>query len=267
MLFKIAFTFAAITGLAQAGQLRATEGGNAEAIADTSSSRALTSTYQTFAFLLESQGVDGGNHYLGYHSDSHANIDKDRSKLVYHDFQLEKYDDDNRKTRKCYEMDGYEYKTYLRDCDARKKEQKWLISLAPEEYGHYYIISNAYYGYVLEYSSITPEYYLTSRSWKEVDYDQPDYIKKILFYKEAHYAEYKDQACRTSSGGQGEDGKDYVIRKDLRKDECKEYCSDDHNCEGWEFSSTSNEKRCEIWYAEPKKFSYKKGFTCYVKKY
>jgi len=258
MLFKILFfTLTAFSGVAEAGQLRSQSSTTAENTPDT---RALTE-YDNYAFLLESKGW-GAGYYLGYHSNERARIDQDKAKFVYHNYHLEKYDDTG-KTGKCYEMDDTYY-VNLRDCDYEDVKQKWLISEAPKEYGHYYTVSNAYYGYVMEYSA-TDEYYLTTRSLKDVKYNDAEYMNKILFYKEAAYDEKDGKACRTSNGGSGSDGgKDFVVYKASR-DQCEKFCSDDYKCKGLEYSNTNGYGRCEIWYTKPERFETKRGFDCYVK--
>jgi hypothetical protein len=254
MRFQLISTLACLAGFTQAANLRALEKEPDSAM------RELTNDYG-YAFLYESK-AKGGGFWLGYDDSKRADIDDSRNKFVHHNFHLEEYDDKNGKTGECYEMDR-NYRVYLKDCDYDKVGQKWLISKAPyHEYGQYYIISNAYYGYVIEYDSGS-EYYLGARSWKDVDYNNKDYIHKILFYKEAAYDMYENNACRTWSGGNGRGGGDDYILYDKTADraECKKICSADEKCKGWEYSKN----RCEIWFTKPTKFDSKSGFDCYVK--
>jgi hypothetical protein len=289
---KVIFTLACFAGLANAGQLRAAKKeaprelygdnggstgyddyGDSTGHVDNGGSTWLDNgdstwhdDYGGYLYYFENKAYD--DHYLGYKSaDNRAWLKETQVKFAYDKYwRLEKYDDDG-KTGKCYEMDD-DWHVYLVDCDQNKVQQKWHISKAPEEYGHYYTISNAYYGYVLEYDGTDTEYYLGTRDWKNVDYYDEGYIHKILFHKKAAFKKYENYACRTASGGWGRDeGEDYV-KYDTGRDNCRKICSDDYKCKAWEYSrSSSGGNRCEIWFTEPKKFEANSGYDCYVKKH
>ena len=277
MLFKIIFTLTAFAGIAQAGQLRASTPADQEVEFATRGLTEITETapgiayswptkdYESYAFYLESKGW-GDDYYLGSDSNKNAYISSNQAKFVYYDFQLERYTDDGR-TGECYEMDS-NYRVTLKQCNG-KEEQKWLLSLAPEEYGHYYTVTNAYYGYVLNYSP-SNTYKVDSRSWKDYNYEDGAYIQQTLFYKGAIYDKNTHKACRTFSGGKGEDnGTDYSLYKGIGRDICSKYCSDDYKCKGWEYSTSQDVRRCEIWYTKPEKLESLNGASidCYVKRH
>jgi len=68
------------------------------------------------------------------------------------------------------------------------------------------------------------------------------------------YTEYQNSRCRTDKGKEGKDGKEYKMysykKHHYEKDDCKNKCSSDHKCTGFEFKE---EKGCEVWHKKSKK--------------
>ena len=143
LFFKTIFTLVCLAGLqVEAGQLRNSGANNNKE--PSTRTLAEATRFHGFAFYLESKGYDG--FYL-----------QDKTKFVYDgDFHMVEYDNAGRKTGKCYHM-GSDYWLTLEDCNYNEVGQKWLVSKAPEEYGHHYILSNTYYGRVVKYTNSEAE--------------------------------------------------------------------------------------------------------------
>jgi len=77
------------------------------------------------------------------------------------------------------------------------------------------------------------------------------------------YQKHDGTACRTSSGERGDEGTDYTLFPNKSENQCENLCSDNVQCQGWEYNSSSN--RCEIWDTKPEQFEDKEDFDCYVK--
>jgi hypothetical protein len=80
---------------------------------------------------------------------------------------------------------------------------------------------------------------------------------------EVKYRRYDDKACRTHSGGNGEEGYDYTLYKNKSLSWCKKKCSDNSGCEAFEYYARDNQ--CEIWWKYDGDYELKGGFQCYHK--
>lgn len=276
---KSILALACLTGMVSAGTLRASpslqdqDPSIEEPSNSTHDDRELTSSssWNGQVFYLQSYGAwkhyrHGSEHYLGYNpADQQAWIQPGKyTKFVYTEHhQLAEYDDHG-KTGKCLLM-GHLRKTLLVSCKDDKDKQKWLITADPkDDSSGYYTIKNQFHGWALMYNPHDTAYYLHAQDWSTIDHHSSDGYNDLLFYKEAAYTKYRGKACRTGSDTQGKEGRDYDKYEHKNADSCQKICDKNDRCKGWEYQTSG---RCEIWYNEPKKFSHKSGFDCYVREY
>lgn len=88
--------------------------------------------------------------------------------------------------------------------------------------------------------------------------------------EKAHFYEYLGWgACRKYSdgSGKGNNGDEYDLYKDKSYRWCKDKCSEDEKCTGFEHRYEWENEQCEIWHVEIKSVEPKEYLDCYQKVY
>lgn len=79
---------------------------------------------------------------------------------------------------------------------------------------------------------------------------------------------YNYGGCRKYANGQGQgnSGDEYDLYRGMNYHDCRDKCSKDNECVGFEYSYPPN-RQCEIWHHEIRSVEPKSGLACYEKYY